>query len=482
MKKTWLLYLLFFILITVVFLISCVKTDPNSILNNIPGGTGTNDITPAYTDVGTPVGNPVTKTIGPSGGTIASDDGILQLTIPAGALTVSTDITIQPTTNPCPGGIGLAYDMLPNGTKFAKPASLSFHYTDEDLDSTEPYFLFVAYQDSLGEWLADIVYRDVDTTAKTVTLDINHFTGRAVGSKARCLINPDRVHGGESAFARAVDIIEGSAPNGPGNGDEELSSLGQTNPLPSVSDWRVNGKAGGSSSDGLISGNGSSATYTAPATITKQRNVSVSAKWKSTKTFPIMNRGKVIRMGSTTEYFRVSGKITLLPKFSYRVLVTYQEFGTNECFVDNYTDSATMLVDVDDDVVTISEIENQAPFTDPPTGKLRDGTETCTWLKDPTGEVNIESASGIVFPMGDVASGVTKTVRISMEGSGIKPKWEMDDPPNPVRFYGGNTFLTIPPQFSFQLNNESQVFRFNTPPNASGYSANIAVYTQPRTP
>jgi hypothetical protein len=224
MKKTFLLYPLFFILLIVLFLISCVKTDPNSILNNLPGGPGGNDVTPAFTNVGTPVGDPVTKTIGAAGGTIASGDGRMQLTIPAGALSVSTDITIQPVTNECPGGIGLAYDMLPNGTKFAKPATLVFHYTDEELDSTEPYFLFVAYQDSLYEWLADIVYRDVDISANTVTLDINHFTQRAVGSKARLLTNPSSVRSGETSFAQAVDLIEPSPQKG--------AELAMTNWLP----------------------------------------------------------------------------------------------------------------------------------------------------------------------------------------------------------------------------------------------------------
>jgi hypothetical protein len=47
MKKTWLLYPLFFILLIVLFLVSCVKTYPNSILNNLPGGPGGNDVTPA---------------------------------------------------------------------------------------------------------------------------------------------------------------------------------------------------------------------------------------------------------------------------------------------------------------------------------------------------------------------------------------------------------------------------------------------------
>src|SRR5258708_4084626 len=175
MIKTYPLTLLSFLLLTLVCLHSCKKTDPNSILNNLPGGIppGIPDM-PAITPEGIALDTPVTKNIGVAGGSITSADGKIQLTIPAGALLTSTDISIQPISNGCPGGIGLAYDLLPNGTKFEKPATLIFHYTDEDLGGTDPYFLFMAYRDSVDEWLADIVYPACEPLAKTVTSGFQH--------------------------------------------------------------------------------------------------------------------------------------------------------------------------------------------------------------------------------------------------------------------------------------------------------------------
>src|SRR5882724_2188023 len=118
-----------FILIAA-FACSCVKTSltgNNSTGNNTIGNDG--DTSAAITAVGTPIGSPVTKTIGTAGGTIISADGRAELNIPAGALSSDLAISIQPITNECPNGIGIAYDFLPNGTKFLIPATFTFHYT-----------------------------------------------------------------------------------------------------------------------------------------------------------------------------------------------------------------------------------------------------------------------------------------------------------------------------------------------------------------
>ena len=59
------------------------------------------------TEVGTPVGDKVTKDIGPAGGTLASPDGRLTLTVPQNALTETVAFGIQPVTNKFGGGLGL---------------------------------------------------------------------------------------------------------------------------------------------------------------------------------------------------------------------------------------------------------------------------------------------------------------------------------------------------------------------------------------
>src|SRR4051812_31198421 len=82
----------------------------------------------SVTDAGKPVGNSTSKAIGVEGGTITSPDGNVQLNIPAGALSKTTIITIQPVTNEIPGGMGHAYRFSPDGTQFSKPATLTFSY------------------------------------------------------------------------------------------------------------------------------------------------------------------------------------------------------------------------------------------------------------------------------------------------------------------------------------------------------------------
>src|ERR1700730_5709302 len=131
---------------------------------------------PAQTAVGTPTGTPVTKTIGPAGGTILSADGRVELDFPANAVTTSTDITIQPATNTAPNGSGVAYHFMPDGSKFNVPVTLIVHYTASDANGTDPSLFYIAYQDSTGVWQADFKNRALDTSSRTASLSISHFS------------------------------------------------------------------------------------------------------------------------------------------------------------------------------------------------------------------------------------------------------------------------------------------------------------------
>ncbi len=126
---------------------------------------GNDDGPPDVTAVGAPAGNLVSKTIGAAGGIITSTDGRVDLIIPAGALSGDVAISIQPITNECPGGIGLAYDLQPNGTKFLTPATLILHYTDDDVNGTDPLLVNLAFQDSLDQWEVNVV-KDVISKSK----------------------------------------------------------------------------------------------------------------------------------------------------------------------------------------------------------------------------------------------------------------------------------------------------------------------------
>jgi hypothetical protein len=87
------------------------------------------------TGFGTPDGTLVSKQIGPAGGKIVSDDGRIELIFPPGAVTESTSISIQPTTNPAPNGAGKAYQFEPSGIQFKKPVQIIFHYSDDEAET-----------------------------------------------------------------------------------------------------------------------------------------------------------------------------------------------------------------------------------------------------------------------------------------------------------------------------------------------------------
>jgi hypothetical protein len=129
----------------------------------------------AATEVGTPVGPHVTKDIGPAGGTLASPDGRLKLSVPQNALTETVAFSIQPITNKFDGGLGLAYRLEPDGKTFNPPLDISVHYDDHDLEGTFPEALSVAYQDKEGAWHAQKSLK-LDQAAKTLTVATTHFT------------------------------------------------------------------------------------------------------------------------------------------------------------------------------------------------------------------------------------------------------------------------------------------------------------------
>jgi hypothetical protein len=86
------------------------------------GGTGT----PGAAPVGTPKGNPVTGRIGPNGGSLASGDGALTLTVPPGAVAAETTFSIQPVTNTAFGGLGDALRLDASGASLAQPLTLTW--------------------------------------------------------------------------------------------------------------------------------------------------------------------------------------------------------------------------------------------------------------------------------------------------------------------------------------------------------------------
>src|ERR1700733_6919046 len=81
--------------LTVIFLFAACKKTIDSLTNQLQTVTQQ----PATTSIGSATGNAVSKTIGSSGGSITSEDGKLELIVPAGAVNSDTVFSIQPISN-----------------------------------------------------------------------------------------------------------------------------------------------------------------------------------------------------------------------------------------------------------------------------------------------------------------------------------------------------------------------------------------------
>jgi hypothetical protein len=146
--------------------------------------TGDAEMVFAVTEVGTPEGDKVTKDIGPGGGTLASPDGRMTLTVPQNALTETIAFSMQPITNKAGGGLGLAYRLEPNGKTFTTPLEIAVRYDEQDLEGTVPEALSIAYQDGQGAWHLLNVAK-LDQSAKTLTVSTTHFTDWSFLTKLR---------------------------------------------------------------------------------------------------------------------------------------------------------------------------------------------------------------------------------------------------------------------------------------------------------
>ena len=159
------------------------------------------------TAVGVPNGLATTKSIGPAGGTLASPDGRLTLTVPQNALTDTVAFTIQPITNKAGGGLGSAYRLGPDRKTFTTPLDISVRYDEHDLEGTVAEALSLAYQDEQGAWRAQKSAK-LDQAAKTLTVSTTHFTDFAFLARLRMSPLEATLHVGESRFIQLLECKE----------------------------------------------------------------------------------------------------------------------------------------------------------------------------------------------------------------------------------------------------------------------------------
>lgn len=116
--------------------------------------------------------------------TVELNGGQLILDIPAGAMPEGAEISMKESEVELPESAPVLqqFELLPKGTKFLKPVTLTLKYTDELLRGNSPYALGLAFQnDKDKKWYA-LVGGKVDTQKKTISTKITHFSNWGVFS------------------------------------------------------------------------------------------------------------------------------------------------------------------------------------------------------------------------------------------------------------------------------------------------------------
>jgi hypothetical protein len=248
------------------------------------------------TAVGTPIGDKISQSIGSGGGVIRTADGKVSLTIPAGALSQTTTISLQPIENKAFMGIGSAYEFSPDGLKFAKPAQLTIKYEAGSLDGTSPEAIGIAFQDEKRAWQGTAA--KVNISQGTFTASVPHFSSWAFFKYYS--LTPESMNLAPSKVQKLeVVYLKGSVHDPdllnrpPMAGDDDLIApliAPKLLKASQVKNWRVNGEDAGNRFNEITGGltlldQGAAAEYKAPSKVpAKPYNpIAVSVELRSRK-------------------------------------------------------------------------------------------------------------------------------------------------------------------------------------------------------
>jgi hypothetical protein len=285
-----------------------------------PSGTPTGSDKPGTpTEVGKPTGAMTSQTIGTEGGSITASDGKLTLTISAGALAKPTVISVEPVENTSGLGVGSGYHFLPEGTQFAKPATFTYHYTDEEMTGADADHLAIAVQQADHSW-AMTSKATINKAQHTITSQIRHFSWWSVVTQYKLTPKKTEVVPGEKV--QLTLLYSGISFHEPKNDDELLGSpiieVGNMNKL---REWTVNGQLfPNQETDGSLDIDPETTpikiTYTAPKTlpaknkriaaISFQLDIDGSAKLLLVANIRIVSPGEITVDGTTYDDVAVS--------------------------------------------------------------------------------------------------------------------------------------------------------------------------------
>lgn len=362
------------------------------------------------TEVGIEIGAAVTMEIGPSGGTFSSDDALLDIIVPPGAVSANTTFSVQPITNFCPGGIFNGYRLLPGGTNFDTPVKLVFHYTEENAGENLADLLGIAYQAPDDIWYA-LPNAEVNTINKTISVEVKHFTDwtaiEYMGIFPKIPEVPElRVNTTKelSVYGQGMATEEDDLPplprnpdpnNNPSPGEDELPPLPV--PRPFKTKWLVNGVENGNDRVGRISAGDAvshSVVYKAPATVPDDGIVLISAEITGLKKWIIEGGKPTVKKYNKVILFK---RIKIRPdEYDYTLQIDYKDGLACGYTGQDVTDGAVMDVHVKGSTITVKNIVNQAPLVNPATIDIVNNCSlTCDYGK--AGVINILSGSGTIL-------------------------------------------------------------------------------------
>lgn len=387
---------------------------------------------------------------------------MVELDIPAGALSANTIISIQPITNNCPGAGLEAYRFGPNGLHFNQPVTLKIHYTDAELQSTLADLMGIAFQDSSGIWYRFKNFTN-DSVQKVLTVSIKHFTDYAEFYMLH--INPDYT---SLAVGKSLNLqVEVYYSD-----DDELVALPGSAPPPDIdvdpiivykpnqSIWAVNSGLADQDYGSITSGQGTlAATYQAPAAVPTSGNpVAVSA---TIDIGGMVFHGKKFNKTTLVSNVQIVGK-----KRSYFIQIVLTLHGSDVTgttgFGADYTDNASFNFDILTtygglDTIRLYNFVNQPPTVNPTIGM--DGQFTYTYSPDPYGLMNIVGGDGVSLPTygpGQVFIGNKVQLRPIHTGT-MYPLWNVTGPNSPPAHVGGATTSGIPLTIDFYEMDQVQV-------------------------
>ena len=309
---------------------------------------------PDSTGIGIPDGTPISKDIGPAGGSISSEDGMVELIFPAGALTTSTTISIQPITNLAPNGFGKSYKFEPSGIQFSKPVQIIFHYTEEEAGEDSADLMCFGLQDDKGKWTF-LEFEQTDNTTRTLKGSILHFTN---ASKLKYLtLHPERerLNTGDVTKIFLWEVIPQTKKrkSTPKAEEANLASFRSLTNFEVNKISNGNAKVGEIFNDEDIQHTGKTRTYSprkiyfAPKILPDENPVTITA---------IV--GVPVGVNSARPEKKVSCKIELYDSYFITVRDTLSVWEGRGQYI---TDSSTFIVFVFRKDVMISEIKNYTP-------------------------------------------------------------------------------------------------------------------------